>query len=418
MPLNIKSGDHIFVHTAAAAPTFLLNLLCDEVKKNALINIHIYHLHLEGPAPHVSPEFKGIIFTHCFFVGDNCRSAIEQGQANYIPIFLSEIPLAIKQGLFKFDVALMHLSPFDQHGYASLGPSVDISLTAMLHSKRIIAQINQQMPRVLGEAIIHKSKIDQSYLIDTSLPEHISELSNEENIKFTEIGKHVASLIEDGATLQMGIGAIPDAVLQQLKNHKHLGIHSEMISDRVIDLVECGAIDNSCKKIMPGKIVSSFAMGSKRLYSFLNDNPLFHFMSSELVNNPNIIQKNPHVCAINSAIEVDLSGQVCADSIGHKIYSGVGGQVDFLRGAALSPNGKAIIAMTSTTRKGKSKIVCQLAPGSGVVSTRAHVHYVVTEFGVASLHGKDIQQRAEALINIAHPDHRKSLRQECLLPLT
>lgn len=406
---KLKPHDKVFVHTAACNPQVLLEELCQYVLRTGIAPIHVYHLHLEGSAPHVAKNLEGKIITHCFFVGANCRSAVNEKRAHYIPMFLSEIPLAFSSGLFSFDLALMHLSSFDKRGYATLGPSVDVSLAAMLNSKRVMAQINPKMPRVYGEGIVHKSRLDFILDVDTFLPTGAGKEDEKSMAIYEAIGKHVATLIDDGATLQMGIGAIPDAVLSQLSNRKNLGIHTEMISDGVIDLIESGAVDNRLKTVVPGKIVSSFALGSQKLYDYLDSNPLFNFMSSERVNSPSIIQKNPKVCAINSAIEIDLSGQVCADSIGHSIFSGVGGQVDFMRGAALSPGGKAIIALPSQTKSGKSKIVYSLKEGAGVVSTRAHVHYVVTEYGVAYLHGKSIAQRAEALIAVAHPDHRKQL---------
>lgn len=407
LKLNLQSGAKIFVHTAAASPEILLDKLCDEVRTKNLTGIEVYHLHIEGRAPHVAEEFRDRIKTYCLFVGANCRLAVKEGRAEYIPMFLSEIPLAIKRGIFKFDLALMQFSAIDAKGYLSLGVSVDISLAALQHTPRIIALVNEKMPFVHGAGIVHISKIEQFTLINQTLPEQKMHKSASQEI--IQIGKHVASLIEDGATLQMGIGEIPNAVLSNLHQHQHLGIHSEMISDGIIDLMESGAVDNSLKKIMPGKTVASFALGSTRLYDYIHHHPLFLFNSADIVNAPSIIQLNPKVCAINSAIEVDLTGQVCADSLGPNIFSGVGGQVDFMRGAFLSEGGKAIIAMQSRCHAGNSKIVKMLTPGSGVVTTRAHIHYVVTEYGIADLYGKSLQQRAKALINIAHPDDRDFL---------
>lgn len=407
---KLKQHDKIFVHTAACNPQFLLRELCEYVKRTSIFPIHVYHLHIEGAAPHVEKEFEGKIITHCFFVGANCRKAVNEGRAQYIPMFLSEIPIVINQGMFSFDLALIQLSPFDKRGYATLGPSVDVSLTAILKSKRIFAQLNKNVPTVYGEGIIHRKNITQIFEVSDALPEAKSKEHPSVQEVYSQIGKHVSSLIEDGSTLQMGIGAIPDAVLKQLHDRNNLGIHSEMISDGVIDLIENGNVTNRLKAVAPGKVVSSFALGSRKLYDYLDSNPLFNFMSSERVNSPSVIQKNPKVCAINSAIEVDLTGQVCADSIGHQIFSGVGGQVDFMRGAALSVGGKAIIALPSQTKEGQSRIVCSLKVGAGVVSTRAHVHYVVTEYGIAYLVGKSIKERAELLIAISHPDHRESLK--------
>ncbi|MDH4467458.1 MAG: acetyl-CoA hydrolase/transferase C-terminal domain-containing protein [Bacteriovoracaceae bacterium] len=413
LDLQLKSGDKVFIHTAAANPQILLKKLCEEVVAKNLSHIQLYHLHLEGEAPHVSPELAGRITTNCFFVGANCRKAVQEGRANYIPIFLSEIPLAIKSGLFAFDLCLLHLSPFDERGMATLGPSVDISLSAAQSSKRVIAQVNKQMPTIFGDGIISETQVDVAVEVDVPLPD--SKVAREAGSEiFENIGKNVASLIEEGSTLQMGIGAIPDAVLAQLTSHKNLGIHSEMISDGVIDLVEKGVIDNSKKMIVAGKIVASFAVGSKRLYQFLNGHKLCHFMTSDKVNAPTIIQKNPKVCAINSAIEIDITGQVCADSIGPKIFSGIGGQLDFMRGAALSQGGKPIMALSSRTPKGISKIVASLTPGAGVTTTRAHVHYVVTEYGIAFLYGKNLRERARELIKIAHPDDRENLEKNLM----
>jgi len=308
------------------------------------------------------------------------------------------------------DYALIQVSPFDEHGYATLGPSVDISVSALHRANKVIAMINPKVPKVFGDGVVHANDLDACIDITMDLPCHESSPPSEVNMK---IGKHVANLIENGSTLQMGIGDIPNAVLAQLINHKDLGIHTEMFSDGLIQLVQKGVITNKFKKIHPYRIVSSFAVGTRKLYDFLNDNPIVQFREASFVNDPRMILKNPRVCAINSAIEVDITGQICADSIGRKIYSGVGGQVDFLRGAALSEGGKAIIALPSRTKYGKSKIVCKLAEGAGVVTTRAHAQHIVTEFGSVNLMGKSLKQRRELLISIAHPDDRESLRKEC-----
>lgn len=406
---ELKSNENIFFHTAACNPVYLVELMLAEIQSRKLEGIKIYHLHLEGPAPHVDPKFLDRIETNCFFVGKNCREAVQLGRASYIPVFLSEIPLLFEQGLISLDWALFQISPFDQHGHATLGPSVDISLMALHTAKKVVVQMNKYVPRVLGDAVISERDIDFAIALDRDLPQSPSEEISEVGKR---IGAHVANLVQDGATLQMGIGEIPNAVLQNLTHHKDLGVHTEMFSDGLIPLIQKGVISNRYKKIHPYKVVSSFAVGSTALYEFLNDNPLMQFMGSEFVNDPRIILKNPKVCAINSALEVDLTGQVCADSIGPKIYSGVGGQVDFLRGAALSPGGRAIIALPSRTGKGQSKIVSSLRPGAGVVSTRAHIQYVATEWGVADLRAKSIKQRIQALIEIAHPEDRERLTQE------
>lgn len=415
---GLKTGHSIFVHTGSCNPELLMDALIDVVKNRRLTGIKIYHLHLEGRAPHVDPTLKDQIETKCFFVGSNCRAAVSEGRASYVPVFLSEIPSLFLQGIVKPDFALLQVSPIDRHGFVTLGPSVDVSLTAMRCSETVVALVNRQMPRVLGDGIVSMNEIDFAIEVDRELPESICLPPTE---VATQIGKNVASLIDDGSTLQTGIGEIPNAVLSNLNNHKDLGVHTEMFSDGLLPLILNGNVTNRQKKIHPFKVVSSFAMGSRALYDFLNDNALMQFMSSGFVNDPGVILKNPKVCAINSALEIDLTGQVCADSIGHRIYSGVGGQVDFLRGAALSPGGKAIIAMPSQTgsknpkRPAQSKIVSTLKAGAGVVSTRAHVQYVVTEFGVADLRGKTIHERMKAMIAIAHPDHRDQLEQESRL---
>lgn len=343
---------------------------------------------------------------HAFFVGKNTRDAVREGRGSYVPIFLSEIPKLFRRGHVKLDVALVQVSPPDKHGYCSLGMSVDIARAAVECGSYVIAQVNEHMPRAHGDGIIHISNIDAMVEGNIPLPEIPRPVVTDVE---RQIGQNVASLIEDRATLQMGIGAIPDATLSFLGNHKDLGIHTEMFSDGVLDLYKKGVITGEYKVKHPRKIVSSFVMGSRELYEFLDDNPFVVMLESDYVNNPEVIRKNPNVTAINSAIEIDLTGQVCADSIGNTIYSDVGGQMDFIRGASVSENGKPIIALPSTTRKGISRIVPYLKEGAGVVTTRAHVHYVVTEFGIAYLHGKSIEERAKELIKIAHPDHWEML---------
>jgi len=403
----INSGDHVFIHTAAATPLKLVNAMSE--RHNELSDVQIYHLHTEGPAPYANPDYIKSFKTHSFFVGANVRSAIQTGTADYIPIFLSEVPYLFTNGILSLDVAMIQVSPPDKHGYCSLGVSVDASRAAVLHADTVIAQLNPNMPRTHGDGIIHSSQI--SYAIEVDEPIHeitAPELSETE----LAIGRNCANLIEDGATLQMGIGSIPDAVLASLRNHKNLGVHTEMFSDGLIPLLESGVVNNSEKRVHPGKVVGSFTVGTKKLYDFMDDNPLIAMLDCAYVNDTAVIRRNPKVTAINSAIEIDLTGQVCADSIGTKQYSGVGGQMDFIRGASLSKGGKPIIALPSATNKGISRIVPYLKQGAGVVTTRAHVHYVVTENGVANLYGKGLKERARELIKIAHPDHREDLEKE------
>ncbi|MFA7273683.1 MAG: acetyl-CoA hydrolase/transferase C-terminal domain-containing protein [Crocinitomicaceae bacterium] len=409
---NIKSGDNVFIHSAAAVPTSLVAAMTE--RHEELRDVSIYQIHTEGPAPYANPAYKASFKVKSFFVGSNIRDVIQNGSGSYIPIFLSEVPGLFRKGIIPIDVALITVSPPDKHGYCSLGTSVDISLAATQCAKIVIAQINDQMPRTHGDGLIHISKITHQVEHSQPLPEvSYPELTDE----IKAIGKHICELIEDGSTLQMGIGAIPNAVLSYLGNHKNLGIHSEMFSDGVLSLVEKGVINGSRKKKYVGMVVSSFVVGSKKLFDFIDDNPMVQLLDFEYVNNTAVIKQNPKVVAINSAIEIDLTGQVCADSIGNKIFSGVGGQMDFIRGASLSEGGKPIIALTSTTSKGESKIVPFLKQGAGVVTTRAHVHYVVTEYGVANLYGKTIGERVKLLINIAHPAHREQLLESSKLIL-
>ena len=403
----IQSDHRVFIHSAAATPKELVNAMA---KRSAeLSNVRVYSMHTEWDAPYADEEHVSAFEVNAFFVGSNIRKAVNEGRASYVPMFLSEIPKAFRSGLIPLDVALVSVSPPDQNGYCTLKMSCDISRAAVEQASIIIAEINPNMPRVLGDGVIHISSITAS--IDVNYPLYAQKLKESSEVELA-IGNHVASLIDDGATLQMGIGGIPNAVLRCLTNHKDLGIHTEMFSDGVIPLVEEGVITNRLKKIHPGAIVSSFAIGSQKLYNFLDNNLLVRMLDIQYVNDPHTISKNPKVTAINSAIEVDIFGQVCADSIGTRQYSGVGGQVDFMRGAALSKGGKPIIAIPSTTHKGISRIVSLLKPGASVVTTRAHVHYVVTEYGIAYLHGKNLRARAEELIRIAHPDHREHLDRE------
>ncbi|CAG0918541.1 unnamed protein product [Notodromas monacha] len=422
----LKSGDLVFVQSAAMCPNVLVNAMCIHGKAAGLSNITVTHMHTEGPALYNNPEYEGIFRSNSLFVGSNSRKAVGEGRADYMPIFLSEIPLLFHTGRMKPSIALISITPPDAHGFCSLGASVDCTRAALQHSSFIIddslrvyshsripisGQVNPRVPRTFGDGIIHKSHVDVMVEVDEPLPElvfkHTSKIE-------TQIGEIIAqNLVEDGATLQMGIGNIPNAVLRSLKGHRNLGIHTEMFSDGIVPLVDCGAITNHEKKTQQGKIVSAFANGTQKLWDFMHDNPLIAMKDVAFTNNPWIICQNPKVTAINSCIEVDLTGQVVSDSIGPRIYSGVGGQVDFLRGAKLSSDGrgKPILAFPSTTKDGKSKVVPVLHEGAGIVTTRAHVQYVVTEYGIADLFGKNLRQRAYALINIAHPDHREALEQ-------
>lgn len=400
----IRSDDRVFIHGVAAAPQELIRAMTGRASE--LRNVEIVHLHTEGAAPYAAAEFAESFRVNAFFVGKNVREAVREGRGDHIPIFLSEIPSLFRKKVLPIDVALIHVSPPDNHGFCSLGVSVDIARAAVECAKYVIAQVNPNMPRTLGDALVAVKEIDAFVVVNDQLPEApIPKLSETDR----QIGGNIASMIEDGATLQMGIGSIPNAVLASLKGHKHLGIHTEMFSDGLIDLVEAGVVTGEKKTKHPGKIVAGFVMGTRRLYDFVDDNPEVLMLDIAYVNDTAVIRRNPKVTAINSAIEVDLTGQVCADSIGTYQYSGVGGQMDFIRGASLSEGGKPIIALQSTTSRGESKIVPFLKQGAGVVTTRAHVHYIVTEFGIANLYGKNLRQRAAELVKIAHPDHRESL---------
>jgi 4-hydroxybutyrate CoA-transferase len=402
----IRSGDRVFVHTAVAAPQRLIAAMTE--RSGEVRDVEVVHLHTEGAAPYALPEHSGSFHANAFFVGANLRGAIASGEADYIPIFLSEVPALFARGILPLDVALVQVSPPDRHGFCTLGVSVDVSRAAVQAARVVIAELNPHMPRTHGDGLLHMDEIDYAVEVDYPLHEHPRpELTEVERA----IGRNVAALIDDGATMQMGIGAIPDAVLAALDGHRDLGVHTEMFSDGVIELVQRGIITGERKRVHPGKLVSSFLMGTRRLYDFVDDNPLVAMLVANYVNDTAVIRRNPQVTAINSAIEVDITGQVVADSIGTRQYSGVGGQMDFIRGASLSEGGKPIIALPSTTGRGESRIVPLLRPGAGVVTTRAHVHYIVTEFGAAFLYGKNLRQRARALISIAHPDHRDALER-------
>jgi acyl-CoA hydrolase len=404
---NIKSHDRVFLHSAAATPQHLINALT--ARADQLRAVELISIHTEGDAPYLDPAHRDSFIVNTFFVGANNRKAVSEGLANYVPIFLSEIPNLFRSGSMPLDVALVQVSPPDKHGYCSIGVSVDISNAAIETARHVIAQVNENMPRVHGNGIIHVSSIDALVLCD----DPIIELNPPPPTPTeTTIGHFIAELVDDGATLQTGIGGIPNAALHALRGHRDLGMHTEMFSDGMMELVECGALTGRRKTKQWGKVVGGFCMGSRALYDYVDDNPMIEMRDISYVNDTSIIRVNPRVTAINSALEVDLSGQVCADSLGPRQYSGVGGQVDFIRGAALSEGGKPIIALSSLTRRGESKIVSQLHPGASVTTSRAHVHYVVTEYGVAYLYGKNLRERADALIEIAHPVHRERLDRE------
>ncbi|PKQ43662.1 acetyl-CoA hydrolase/transferase family protein [Confluentibacter flavum] len=399
----IKSGNRVLIQGGSATPQTLIRAMV--ARASELRGVKIVHLHTEGECGYIAPELRDSFHTSAFFIGGNIRKMIGD-TADYIPIFLSDIPSLFREGYMNLDVVLVNVSPPDKHGFCSLGVSVDIVISGIEQGKKVIAQINPKMPRTFGDAIVHIKNFDACVEVDDDIYEMKLAAPSEEE---KAIGKHIAGIIDDGATLQMGIGGIPNAVLSYLMNHKNLGVHTEMFSEGIVDLVEKGIVNGSQKKVNPYKIVSGFAMGTRRLYDFMDDNPEIEMLDIAYVNDTSIIRQNPKVTAINSAIEIDVTGQVCADSIGTKMFSGVGGQMDFMRGAALSKGGKPIIAVTSTTLKGVSKIVPTLKLGAGVVTTRAHARFVVTEYGVAELFGKTLKQRAESLRDIAHPDHREAL---------
>jgi 4-hydroxybutyrate CoA-transferase len=404
----VKSNDRIYISGNAATPFQLREALAQ--RKNELQNVEISHVLLLGDDPLSKPGMEGHFRHNSLFVGPADRKAVNEGRADYIPVFLYEIPRLFYSGLLPVDVALVHLSPPDEHGFFSFGTECLSSKAAVDTAKAVVAQVNDQMPRTLGDSFIHISRINKVVEISKELPQlDIPPLTDLEK----QIGSHIAGLVEDYSTIQLGIGGIPNAALKALFNHKDLGVHTEMASDGIMEAIEAGVITGAKKTLHPRKVVATFYMGTQKLYDFIDNNPIFETHPTEYTNHPFVVAKNDKMVAINSAIEVDLTGQVCADSIGTRIYSGFGGQVDFIRGAAQSKDGKPIIALPSTTKDRKiSKIVPTLQLGAGVVTTRADVHYVVTEFGVANLYGKNLRQRAEALINIAHPDFRQWLEQE------
>lgn len=402
----IKSNDRVHLSSVAVTPHHLIDAMVKRGKNGEFKNVRIQHIHTEGPAPYADKELEGIFQLESFFVGANVRKQTQAGYADYIPVFLSETQKLIRQGYLNVNVAMVMVSPPDKHGYVSLGTSVDATLAAIEEAEIVIAQVNKNVPRAWGDAMVSVREID--YFV-----EHDEPLFVHNNAPLTDveiaIGKNVASLVEDGACLQMGIGGIPNAVLAELGNHKNLGVHTEMFSDGLLPLVESGVVNCKEKQIDKGKIVASFLMGSQDVYDFIDDNPMVAMMDVAHTNGIHVIRKNKKVTAINSALSIDLTGQVCADSIGTTFYSGVGGQIDFIRGAGHSEGGKPIIAMPSVTGKGISKITPTLIEGAGVVTTRANMHWFVTEYGKVNLYGKTLQERARMIISVAHPDHKESL---------
>jgi acyl-CoA hydrolase len=404
---HIASGMQVFVHGAAATPSPLLAALA---ARRDLSDVTLYHLHTAGPAPFVDPEHKGRFRSVSLFAGPPVRAAIARGDADFVPVFLSDIPSLFATGQVKLDAALLQLSVPDAHGYCTLGTSCDAALAAAASARLIIGEINERMPRTHGNTLVPLSRVHAA--VRTNRPLHAHDSGPAGPVE-EAIGAHVAAMVEDGATLQMGIGAIPDAALRRLTDKEDLGIHTEMFSDGVVDLAASGAITNRLKRVHKGRIVTSFVVGSQRVYDYVHDNPFVEFHPCDRTNDTSLIRANDKVTAINSALEIDLSGQVVADSIGFRIYSGIGGQMDFIHGAALSNGGKPIIALPSTAAGGTvTRIVSALKPGAGVVTTRGHVHWVVTEYGAVNLFGRTLRQRAEALIGIAHPDVRGDLRRE------
>ena len=403
----IRSNDKVFVHGGAATPNYLLRKMVDRAPE--LKDVEIISMSTYGEALYAEEKYKENFFSNSLFVSANIRKAVNSGQGDYIPVFLSEIPNLFRRKIIQPDVAMIQVSPPDSHGFCSLGLSVDVATAAVKAAKHVIAQVNPRMPRTFGDGILPVKSFDAVVYQEQEIPEVISDKSD--SPLFLKIGAYCAELIEDGATIQTGIGSIPDAVLKSLTNHKELGIHTEMFSDGVLPLIEKGVITNQHKKRCRGKIATGFIIGSRQLYDFVDDNPSVLVLNIDYVNDTAVIRSNPKATVINSAIEVDITGQVCSDSIGTYHYSGVGGQMDYIRGAALSEGGKPIIALSATTSKGASKIVPFLKQGAGVVTTRAHAHYIVTEYGVAFLYGKNMRERAKALINIAHPDHREELER-------
>ncbi len=404
----VKSGDRVFIHGSAATPLHLVNTLLK--RAGDIENVELVAISTYGDIDWNHPEVLNSFYLNSLFVSANVRDWVNGDRGDYVPVFLSEIPRLFEKGALPLDVALVQVSPPDRNGYCTLGTSVDAALSAARNAKKVIAQVNPRMPVVFGDGVFHISHFDALVWHEAELPE--LKHGAEKDEVATQIAKYVAGLIEDRSTLQLGIGTIPDAVLQALGNHKDLGVHTEMFSDGIIPLVESGVITNAYKKIHRGKIISSFILGTRKVYDFVDSNPVVNCLDVAYVNNVHVISKNPRVAAINSAIEIDITGQVCADSIGTYQYSGIGGQMDFMRGASLSEGGKPIIALPSTTKDGTSRIVSVLKQGAGVVTTRGNVHYIVTEYGAVNLYGKNMDQRARLLISIAHPAHREQLERD------
>jgi len=409
----IKSGQRVYVHPGCAVPEVLVNAMCG--RSAELVDVEVIHLLTVGPIAYSQPEMDGHFRHNALFIGKNVRECVNDGRGDFTPIFLSEIPGLFYRGILPIDVALVHVSPPDEHGFCSFGVGVECTKPATEVAKVIIAQVNPNMPRTLGDCFIHVDKLTHCVEVDVplkELPQVDKDITPAEAEVFEQIGKNISELIEDGSTLQLGIGAIPDAVLRYLHGKKHLGMHTEMFADGVIKLVEEGVLTNEKKTLHPGKIIASFVLASQSVFNFIDNNPIIEFHPSHYTNDPFIISQNDKMVAINSAIEVDLTGQVCADSIGKYFYSGFGGQLDFIRGASRSKGGKPIIALPSTAKHGKlSRIVPVLTEGAGVTTSRGDVHFVATEYGVADLYGKTIRQRVQALIEIAHPKFREELER-------
>lgn len=403
---ELRSGMNVFVHGAAATPHALIDAM---VARRDLTDITLYHLHLDGSPAFLGPAHQDRFRSVSFFTGACARGPIAEGRADFIPVFLSDIPGLIESGRIRMDAALLQLSMPDQQGFCSLGTSVDAARAAALTAPVVLAEINARMPRTHGMTEVKLDQVRAFTCTDMELPEHVAAAETEVDARIAE---WISPLVEDGACLQLGIGSIPDAVARRLLGKQDLGVHTEMFSDAIVDLVEAGVVTNRRKSVLPGKIVTSFVTGSRRLFDFVDDNPSIEFQPCDRTNDTSLIRKIDRMVAINSALQVDLTGQVCADSIGHRIHSGIGGQMDFIRGAAVSRGGKPIIALPSTAKGGTiSRIVPELNPGAGVVTTRGHVHWVATEYGVVDLHGQTLRQRGELLISIAHPDHRGELRE-------